>query len=102
MTHALTMWLAADPSPAVANPGWLTWLTPPVATVCAAFIAVIGALIAYAGVTKTTRTTRRENRRAENLAVLEQAFAAVHALSRAIERVNKPSDPLYAPNESKQ
>jgi hypothetical protein len=93
MTHALTLWLAADPPPAAANPGWLAWLTPPIATVCAAFIAVIGALIAYAGVTKTTRTTRRENRRAEKVAVLTEAFAAVHGLSRAIERVNKPTDP---------
>jgi hypothetical protein len=46
---AWTMWLAADPCPAVTD---ASWLTQPRATVMAAVIAVIGALIAYAGVTK--------------------------------------------------
>jgi hypothetical protein len=89
MTHAWTTWLAADPCPAATDPGWLT---QPVATVLAATIAVVGALIAYAGVTKTTRTTRRENRRAEKVAVLEEACAAIHELTRAVDRVATPTD----------
>jgi type II secretory pathway pseudopilin PulG len=93
MTHAWTTWLAADPCPAAANPDWLTWLTPPVATVLAATIAVVGALIAYAGVTKTTRTTRRENRREEKIAVLADATVAVQELIRAVDRVALTTDP---------
>jgi hypothetical protein len=54
-------------------------------------IAVVGALIAYAGVRKTTRTTRRENRRAEKVAVLEEACAAIHELTRAVDRVAAPN-----------
>ncbi len=83
-------WLAADPCPAAADPGWLTG---PRATVVAAIIAVSGAVFAYLGVTKTTRTTRQENRRAEKVAVLTDAWAAVFKLARALERVNKPTDP---------
>jgi hypothetical protein len=88
-THAFTTWLAADPCPAVANPGGLT---QPWATVIAAFIAVVGAGIAYAGVTKTTRTTRRENRRDEKVAVLTEASAAIQELTRAIDRIALPED----------
>jgi hypothetical protein len=90
MSNASTTWLAADSCPAATDPGWLT---QPVATVAAATIAVIGALIAYAGVTKTTRTTRRENRREEKVAVLTEASAAIHELTRAVERVALPNDP---------
>jgi hypothetical protein len=89
MTHIWTTWLAADPCPPGTDPGWLT---QPVATVLAATIAVVGALIAYAGVTKTTRTTRRENRRAEKVAVLGEACAAIHELTRAVDRVATPTD----------
>lgn len=88
MAHAW-MALAADACPAAANSGGLT---QPWATVLAAFIAVIGAVGAYLGVTKTTRTTRQENRRAEKVAVLTDAWAAVFKLTRALERVNKPTD----------
>lgn len=83
----LKLWLAADPPPEVKNPDWLSWLSPPVATVTAALIAVIGALIAYAGVTKTARTTRRENRREEKVAVLVEASAAIQQLTRAVDRL---------------
>jgi|GEM_PF-5460745 len=93
MTPVWTAWLAADPCPAATNPSWLNWLSPPVATVSAAFIAVVGALIAYLGVTKTTRTTKRENRRAEKVAVLTEAFAPIHELTRAIDRIALPEDP---------
>ena len=71
----------------VSNPSWLLWLTQPVATVSAALIAVVAAGIAYAGVTKTTRTARRETRRTEKVAVLTEAFDAIHELTRANSRV---------------
>jgi hypothetical protein len=90
MTPALTMWLAADSGPAVADTGGLS---QPSATVMAALIAVIGAVVAFLGVTVTTRTTRSENRRAEKATVLTDAWAAVFKLSRALERVNKISNP---------
>ncbi|QNI08310.1 hypothetical protein GAN17_20105 [Mycobacterium kubicae] len=90
MSSIESIWLAADPCPAVTDPGWLT---QPKATVVAAVIAVVGALIAYAGVTKTTRTTRRENRREEKVAVLTEASAAIQELTRAIDRIALTTDP---------
>ena len=86
----MTLWLVADPCPAATN---TDWLTAPRATVIAAVIAVIGALIAFAGVWRTTGTTRKENRRAENVAVLTDAAAAIQDLTRAIDRVASTADP---------
>lgn len=90
MTHAWMTWIAADACPAAADS---SWLTAPRATVIAALIAVAGALIAFAGVWRTTGTTRKENRRAENVAVLMEAAAAIHELTRAIDRVALTADP---------
>lgn len=53
----------------------------------AAVIAVVGALIVFAGVWRTTGTTRKENRRAENVAVLTDAAGAMQDLTRAIDCV---------------
>lgn len=58
----------------------------------AALIAVVGALIAFAGVWRTTGTTRRENRRAENVAVLMESAAAIQDLTRAVDRVARTQD----------
>lgn len=89
MYHPLTTWLAAEVCPEATNPGWLNWLTQPIATVSAALVAVIAAGIAYAGVTKTTRATRRESRRSEKVAVLIEAFTATHELTRGIGRATQ-------------
>ncbi|WP_064280665.1 hypothetical protein [Mycolicibacterium iranicum] len=79
-----TTLLAAEECAAATDTGGLS---APWATVIAALIAVVGALIAFAGVWRTTGTTRKENRRAENVAVLTEAATAIQELTRAIERV---------------
>ncbi|OBG82118.1 hypothetical protein A5699_06940 [Mycobacterium sp. E802] len=59
----------------------------------AAVIASFGAVAAFLGVTLTTRTTRKENRRAEKVAVLSDAWSAAVKYSRALEHANKLDDP---------
>lgn len=88
MTHATTLWLAAEPCPVAAG-----WFTQPVATVLSACIAVVAALIAYAGVTKTVRNTRRESRRKERADALVDGLASLQTMARTIAQTGIMTDP---------
>jgi hypothetical protein len=89
MTHAQTLWLAAETCPSASD---TDWLTQPRATVLAACIALIAASIAYLGVLKTTSTTRRENRRKERVDLLSDGLIAFQTYTRAILQIGHTAD----------